>query len=61
MINWGVCVPSQCTATDVELSLREYVDEFTKGTGFSVEVRVEPQMCQIKNNTPYDRNTKLVG
>lgn len=57
MLNWAACVPSSCTAMDIEMSLNDYVQNFTKGTGIHVQVRVEPQMCQTVDKEPYDENT----
>lgn len=50
-INWAVCVPSSCSHTDVEFSIRHYVDAFTKGTGINIDVRVDEEMCQV-----FDKN-----
>ncbi|XP_023032742.1 nose resistant to fluoxetine protein 6 [Drosophila willistoni] len=57
LINWGICVPAGCTARDVEYSVAEYLNNQTAFTGISFNVRVEPQMCQSKDQEPWDRNT----
>lgn len=46
---------------DVENSLRDYVQAFTADTEISVQIRVEPQMCQVAETEPYDRNTLLAA
>lgn len=46
---------------DVEYSLKEYVKQLTFGTGITVQIRVEKNMCQIMNEEPFDRNTKIAG
>lgn len=56
-----MCVPSSCSAIDVENSLKEYVQAFTADTEISVQIRVEPQMCQVAPTEPYDRNTILAA
>lgn len=58
MLNWAACVPSSCTAMDIQNSLNDYVQNFTKGTGVHVQVRVDPHMCQVNDREPYDENTK---
>lgn len=57
LINWGICVPSGCTHRDVEYSVAEYLRNQTASTGISFNVRVERQMCQVRDSQPWDRNT----
>ncbi|XP_005177544.1 O-acyltransferase like protein [Musca domestica] len=57
LINWGICVPSSCSHKDVEYTVREYLNNVTESTGVSFKVRVEPQMCQVKDNKPWDSGT----
>ncbi|KAH8305318.1 hypothetical protein KR044_002142, partial [Drosophila immigrans] len=57
LINWGICVPSGCTYRDVEYSVVEYLRNQTASTGITFNVRVEPQMCQVRDPQPWDRNT----
>lgn len=57
LINWGICVPSGCTHRDVEYSVAEYLRNQTAATGISFDVRVERQMCQVRDAQPWDRNT----
>ncbi|KAH8396450.1 hypothetical protein KR222_010433, partial [Zaprionus bogoriensis] len=57
LINWGICVPSGCTHRDVEYSVAEYLRNQTAATGISFNVRVERQMCQVRDPQPWDRNT----
>ncbi|KMZ09816.1 uncharacterized protein LOC6740135 [Drosophila simulans] len=57
LINWGLCVPSGCSARDVEYSVAEYLGNQTASTGITFNVRVEPQMCQVRDQRPWDRNT----
>lgn len=61
MINWAVCVPSTCTPNDIQNSLKEYVQNFTAGTGVQVKIRVDPQMCHVKNTKPYEKYTIWTG
>ncbi|KAM8721005.1 hypothetical protein ACLKA7_006955 [Drosophila subpalustris] len=57
LINWGICVPSGCTHRDVEYSVAEYLRNQTVSTGITFNVRVESQMCQVRDPQPWDRNT----
>ncbi|XP_061386381.1 nose resistant to fluoxetine protein 6-like, partial [Musca vetustissima] len=57
LINWGICVPSSCSHKDVEYTVKEYLNNVTESTGVSFKVRVEPQMCQVKENKPWDSGT----
>ncbi|XP_002025449.2 uncharacterized protein LOC6600394 [Drosophila persimilis] len=57
LINWGLCVPSGCSARDVEYTVAEYLSNQTAATGISFNVRVEQQMCQVRDQQPWDRNT----
>ncbi|XP_016953026.1 O-acyltransferase like protein [Drosophila biarmipes] len=57
LINWGLCVPSGCSARDVEYSVAEFLANQTAATGITFNVRVEPQMCQVRDQRPWDRNT----
>ncbi|KAH8388008.1 hypothetical protein KR093_010927, partial [Drosophila rubida] len=57
LVNWGICVPSGCTYRDVEYSVAEYLRNQTASTGITFNVRVEPQMCQVRDPQPWDRNT----
>ncbi|KAF5287571.1 hypothetical protein FQA39_LY15900 [Lamprigera yunnana] len=45
-INWALCVPSYCNASDVELGLRKYLDVLFNGTEIEMDVVVDPIMCQ---------------
>ncbi|XP_059617038.1 nose resistant to fluoxetine protein 6 isoform X1 [Phlebotomus argentipes] len=61
-INWALCVPSACSAADIELSLLEYAKEFTAATRIDLKVRVEREMCQTRDSQPtIDQNTLIVG
>jgi hypothetical protein len=47
-INWAICVPSSCSHVDVELAVKYCVNRFTNGTGVDFQIRVEEEMCQVK-------------
>ncbi|XP_075155470.1 drop dead [Haematobia irritans] len=57
LINWGICVPSSCSHKDVEYSVKEFLNNVTVSTGVSFKVRVEPKMCQVRENKPWDNGT----
>lgn len=48
LVQWGVCVPSSCTAVDLESALRSNARSHAHATG--VEVRVENKMCQARRD-----------
>ncbi|XP_039299389.1 uncharacterized protein LOC120355136 [Nilaparvata lugens] len=48
LVQWGVCVPSSCGATDIESALRTNVATHAHANG--VEVRVEDKMCQARKD-----------
>lgn len=61
-INFGVCVPSACTNSDVEIALRHYVDSFTNGTGVQMRTRVESEMCYVSDDqwlSKLDTSTRI--
>lgn len=61
-INWAVCVPSSCTPNDVELVIKDYVARFMQDTGINVKVKVDKEMCQVKDINwieNLDSNTKI--
>uniref|UniRef100_W8BUT3 Nose resistant to fluoxetine protein 6 n=1 Tax=Ceratitis capitata TaxID=7213 RepID=W8BUT3_CERCA len=57
LINWGICVPDACSHQDVEYTVKEYLRNMTSSTGILFQVRVEPKLCQVRDNKPWDRNT----
>lgn len=59
-INWAICVPSACTAQDVKMGLRETLDGILDGTELSVQVEVDPGMCQRSNIGSLPRSTIIV-
>jgi hypothetical protein len=54
---FGLCIPSTCSNTELEIVLKDNLDNFFNETGITMEVRVEPEMCQIKENKPYSTGT----
>lgn len=60
LINWAVCVPSGCSHTDVEHSMNAFLLNATADTGIEYQLRVEKNMCQIKEPMQIkDPNTLL--
>ncbi|XP_055600965.1 nose resistant to fluoxetine protein 6 [Uranotaenia lowii] len=49
-INWALCVPAGCSAQDIQLSLREFLQDLGEGTGVQLDVAVEPELCEVKNS-----------
>lgn len=56
-------MPSSCGAADLELAIKEYLDEYSENSDILIEVKVDEEMCQIKKETTIedlDVNTKRV-
>ncbi|KAI4472344.1 hypothetical protein M0802_016918 [Mischocyttarus mexicanus] len=60
-VNWAVCTPASCSSRDVEISLRDTLSKYTSQTGLQISVRVDREMCQVKNNQPLQRETIFVS
>ncbi|XP_018325878.1 nose resistant to fluoxetine protein 6 [Agrilus planipennis] len=60
-ISWALCVPKSCSASDVSLGLKNTVDEIFNNTGLTIQLDVDPSMCQSKPKEPLPFSTKLVG
>jgi hypothetical protein len=63
-INFALCVPSSCSNKDTELAVKNYLNELTDGTGLRFKVRVDEEMCQIRDQNwieKLDTNTKIAG
>ncbi|XP_046395284.1 nose resistant to fluoxetine protein 6-like [Ischnura elegans] len=49
-INWGFCVPSSCSAKDLEVSVNDVVDNYVSGFDLKLSVTVNPEMCYTKHS-----------
>ncbi|KAL7028529.1 hypothetical protein ACKWTF_005882 [Chironomus riparius] len=58
-LNFGFCIPSTCTNKELEVVLKENLQNFFNSSKVLMDVRVEKEMCQIKENKPYSLGTKL--
>ncbi|XP_071445528.1 nose resistant to fluoxetine protein 6-like [Hetaerina americana] len=47
LIEWAVCIPSSCTAQDLEISMQEAVDSLAEPFSLKVKVRVDPAACHV--------------
>lgn len=47
-INWALCVPSSCSATDVSKGLRPILESISNDTGLEFRHEVSPLMCQVR-------------
>nr|CAD7414878.1 unnamed protein product [Timema cristinae] len=45
----ALCLPSSCSANDLEATLGRLAKEATKDTGLHVEVNVEESACQVSS------------
>lgn len=59
-IAWGVCVPASCSYQNVETEIQDRLETTLQGTCLEAQVRVEPAMCQ-KRNEPIPWSTWIVG
>lgn len=56
-------MPSSCSAADLELTIKSYLDEYAENSDILIEVKVDEEMCQLKKETAIedlDVNTKRV-
>lgn len=61
-IRWGLCVPSACTANDVELAYSEFIKSICNGSEIEFEVEVKSNQCQTHGDdwiSSLDYATKL--
>lgn len=58
-----MCLPSSCSAADLELAIKTYLDEYSENSDILIEVKVDEEMCQLRRETginDLDVNTKRV-
>lgn len=51
-IRWALCVPSACTAEDVEKHLNKIIPQIVKEMGANATVKVNKLDCQDKSTGP---------
>jgi hypothetical protein len=58
---WGFCIPSQCTHKELEIVLKEKIDNFLKTTEITVETQVQEKLCQTKKDLEFklDHDTSI--
>ena len=49
-INWGFCIPASCSADDLATSLTESFQTDLKETAVTFRVKVDPDLCYVKEN-----------
>jgi len=59
-INWALCVPASCNASDVQVALSDTLQRHTEGTGFGFEVRVTDDMCQTEDDRLHLPNSTII-
>ncbi|RZF42114.1 hypothetical protein LSTR_LSTR006707 [Laodelphax striatellus] len=60
-INWALCVPASCSASDVQEALMESLQQHLGPTGLRIRAHVDPEMCQQKSESIIPpRSTLLV-
>ncbi|KDR21234.1 Nose resistant to fluoxetine protein 6 [Zootermopsis nevadensis] len=58
-VSWGFCVPVSCSAEDLEKSLIESLETLLKDTPVTLSVKVDPDMCYVKDLQPITAGTKV--
>ncbi|XP_070502430.1 nose resistant to fluoxetine protein 6-like [Chironomus tepperi] len=58
-LNFAFCIPSTCSNKELEIVLKENLQSFFNSSNVLMDVRVEKEMCQIKEDKPYSLGTKL--
>lgn len=56
-------MPSSCSAADLELAIKTFLNEYSEDSDILIEVKVDEEMCQLKRETgisDLDANTKRV-
>ncbi|XP_071452991.1 nose resistant to fluoxetine protein 6-like [Hetaerina americana] len=49
-INWAFCIPSSCSAKDLEIAVQDAIDTYSAGYGIRLSVSVNPEMCYTKDS-----------
>lgn len=50
-------MPSSCSHLDIELTLKDIMNDFTNNTGIEFQIKVEENMCQVKEAKNIDKST----
>lgn len=54
-VNFGICIPDSCTASDLEISLQREFDKHFLQHQVKAQVKVKSILCSTDQNTyPYD-------
>nr|CAD7428548.1 unnamed protein product [Timema monikensis] len=51
-INWAFCLPSTCTAEDLQQALQEAFEPYNNHTELALKVKVDPAMCYTRQGQP---------
>nr|CAD7403915.1 unnamed protein product [Timema poppensis] len=51
-INWAFCLPSTCTAEDLQQALQEAFEPYNNYTELALKVKVDPAMCYTRQGQP---------
>ncbi|CAG2060401.1 unnamed protein product [Timema podura] len=51
-INWAFCLPSSCTAEDLQQALQETFEPYNNHTELALKVKVDPTMCYTRQGQP---------
>ena len=50
-------MPSSCSNLDIELTLKDVMNDFTNNTGIEFQIKVDENMCQEKETKEIDKST----
>jgi hypothetical protein len=53
-IQLGVCVPSSCTAQDVQMLLNSVLQNLTQNTHLEISANVLQKNCYVLKSTPWE-------
>lgn len=50
-------MPSSCSHLDIEITLKDLMNDFTNNTGIEFQIKVDENMCQVKQVKKFDKST----
>lgn len=53
-IKWSFCIPSSCTAQDLQIHLKEVADTFNALEDFTIIPHVDENNCHVSNDLAVD-------
>ncbi|XP_071455268.1 nose resistant to fluoxetine protein 6-like [Hetaerina americana] len=53
-VHWAFCIPSFCTAHDLERALQRVIPEMGEELGMDIDISVDPKLCQVETSKPWN-------